>query len=131
MAISNIKLINWQSIINKICFSYGSRVPTENCGIAVVVMSIQSIVGVVIQVGIQNINVFPFSSSPMCWTDWQAWKYTSSLGYLYSLWIQPLFINLFCFYKNFLKKISYILTNKSLFLMNVRVKHFLIRMIWS
>lgn len=29
---------------------YGSRVPTEHCSLAVVVMSIQSIVGVVIQV---------------------------------------------------------------------------------
>ena len=28
---------------------YGSRVPTENCGLAVVIMSVQSIVGVVIQ----------------------------------------------------------------------------------
>ena len=39
---------------------YGSRVPTEHCSVAVVVMSIQSIVGVVIQVSSQKHKLYDF-----------------------------------------------------------------------
>ena len=41
-------------------FRYGVRAPTEECSVAVVVISLQSIVGVVIQVGSrQNMNMTP------------------------------------------------------------------------
>ena len=45
--------------VNSELFRYGVRAPTEECSLGILLISLQSIVGVVIQVGSQNRNYRP------------------------------------------------------------------------